>query len=427
MTHAELYARALETAPGGVHSPVRAFHGVGGTPLFFASARGARITDVTGQSYIDFCMSFGPLILGHRDPVVAAAVGEAVDRGWTFGACEPYSLALAEWMRSRVGWLERVRFVSSGTEAVMSALRVARAATGRSRVLKFEGCYHGHADGLLVKAGSGLAGETAASSAGIPDGTLEHTLVAPLDDERAIDRAFDAAGHDLAAVILEPVPANYGLLPPREAWLRHLIHRAREHETLVVFDEVISGFRMGVGGAAESFGVQPDLVCYGKVIGGGFPAAAYGGRAELMNLVAPSGPVYQAGTLSANPVSMRAGLVTLEQMADRDGWTALERRSDAFVHALTDRLRAVDPTLDVVRCASMFWIHQRADDGPIRRPDRIPPGHAVWYRAFFHRALAHGIYLPPSAYEVCFLSMAHDDFTLALAADALVDAAKEAA
>ena len=425
MSHRDLYERALETAPGGVHSPVRAFHGVGGTPIFFASGHGARLTDVTGHNYVDFCMSFGPLILGHRDQMVAAAVHEAVDRGWSFGACEPYSLALAEWVRARIPWLERLRFVSSGTEAVMSALRVARAATGRSKILKFEGCYHGHADGLLVRAGSGLAGPSAATSAGIPEGTLRHTVAVPLDSEAVIDEAFHMTSGDLAAVILEPVPANYGLLPQRHEWMQHLIARTRESGALVVFDEVITGFRSGPEGAAGVFGIVPDLVCYGKVIGGGFPVAAYGGRADLMNLVAPAGPVYQAGTLSANPVGMRAGLVTLEQMADREGWSVLEARTDAFVSALADRLVDVDPGLAVTRHASMFWIHRRPADGDaVRRPDRIPSEHAGWYRGFFHAALRHGVYLPPSPYEICFLSMAHDDLTLALAADGLVEAAR---
>jgi glutamate-1-semialdehyde 2,1-aminomutase len=423
MNSRDLYERALETAPGGVHSPVRAFHGVGGTPVFFRSGHGARLTDVSDASYIDFCMSFGPLILGHRDPVVAEAVHEAVDRGWSFGAAEPYSLALAEWILAHVPWVERLRFVSSGTEAVMSAIRVARAATGRTQVLKFEGCYHGHADGLLVQAGSGLAGPAAASSAGIPPGTLAHTLVAPLDDEAAVDDAFAAAAGDLAAVVVEPVPANYGLLPQRREWLEHLADRCRRAGTLLIFDEVITGFRSSLEGAAGALGLRPDLVCYGKVIGGGFPVAAYGGHRELMDLVAPVGPVYQAGTLSANPVGMRAGLATLEAMADRDGWRTLESRAGSFGAALTDRLSQADVLLEVVQHASIFWIRRRAD-GPVRRPDRIPHDHAAWYRRFFHAALAQGIYLPPSAYEVCFLSLAHDDLTLALAAEALGEAAR---
>jgi glutamate-1-semialdehyde 2,1-aminomutase len=426
MTATTLFDRALATAPGGVHSPVRAFRSVGGTPVFFQSAAGARITDVDGRSYIDFCLSFGPLILGHRDPEVARAVHAAVDDGWSFGACEPYSLALAEWILARVPWVERLRFVSSGTEAVMSVLRVARAATGRSIVLKFEGCYHGHADGLLVRAGSGLAGRTAASSEGVPPGTLAHTVVAPLDDDAAFDAAVEAAGDDLAAVIVEAVPANYGLLPPRREWLAHVAARTREAGALLVVDEVITGFRTGVTGASGTFDLRPDLVSYGKIIGGGFPVGAYGGRADLLTRVAPEGPVYQAGTLSANPVGMRAGLATLEAMTSRDGWTTLEQRTATFAGELGRRLGAIDPSLAVTSHASIFWIHARSASGDIRRPDRIPDGNAAWFARFFHAALDRGIYLPPSSYEVCFLSLAHDEATLAEAIDRLIEAAEVA-
>ena len=424
-TSHELFQRALQTAPGGVHSPVRAFHSVGGDPIFVRSSNGARFTDVAGRSYIDFCLSFGPLILGHRDESAAHAAHAAIDEGWTYGACEPYSLDLAEWIIARVPWVERLRFVSSGTEAVMSALRVARAATGRSHILKFEGCYHGHADGLLVRAGSGLAGRVAASSAGVPAGTLAHTLVAPLDDEAALDAAFDVAGGDLAAVIVEPVPANYGLLPQRDAWLAHLDRRCRDAGALLIFDEVITGFRSGRQGAAGVFGIRPDLVCFGKVIGGGFPVGAYGGRASLLSLVAPEGPVYQAGTLSANPVGMRVGMATLAAMEARGGWDALEERSAAFCETLARRLADVTRDVRVVRHASMFWL-LRVTGAAIRRPDAIPPQHADWYRPFFHAALDRGVYLPPSAYEVCFLSLAHDESTLEEAADVLVAAAREA-
>jgi glutamate-1-semialdehyde 2,1-aminomutase len=393
--------------------------------VFIASADGARLTDVAGRSYIDFCLSFGPLILGHRPPAVARIVHEAVDDGWSYGACEPYSLALAEWIIARVPWVDRLRFVSSGTEAVMSALRVARAATGRSRILKFEGCYHGHADGLLVRAGSGLAGRIAASSGGLPEGTLAHTLVVPLDDEAAVDEAFGAAEGDLAAVILEPVPANYGLLPQRAEWLAHIDRRCRDAGALLILDEVITGFRSGVAGAAARFGLQPDLVCYGKVIGGGFPVGAYAGRRDLMDLVAPVGPVYQAGTLSANPVGMRAGLATLEEMERTDGWAALDRRTAEFTATLEQRFVADGLDLEVVRDTSIFWIRRRSA-APVRRPDRIPPEHADWFARVFHAALARGVYLPPSPYEVCFLSAAHDPDTLATAARALGDAAREA-
>lgn len=422
MSSESLFQRALLTAPGGVHSPVRAFHGVGGTPIFMASARGARLTDVTGLTYIDFCLSFGPLILGHHDPAVAEVAHRAITDGWSYGTCEPYSLELAEWIIARVPWVERLRFVSSGTEAVMSALRVARAATKRSDILKFEGCYHGHADHLLVKAGSGLAGTVTASSAGLPDDVAAHTLVAPLDDEQSIDDVFASHAGTIAAAIVEPVPANYGLLPQREEWLRHLSETCRRHGTLLILDEVITGFRDGVRGAAARYSVTPDLVCYGKVIGGGFPVGAYGGRAELMQLVAPAGPVYQAGTLSANPVGMRVGLATLQQLEETDGWERLEAHADAFARDLTDRLAKVAPALDVVRHGSIFWIRRR-HDGPVRRPDHIPNSHAEWYRHFFHAALANGIYLPPSPYEVSFLSLAHDTETLADAAMALADAA----
>ncbi len=425
MTSASLHARALRTAPGGVHSPVRSFKSVGGTPVFVQSAAGARLTDVEGRSYIDFCLSFGPLILGHRDETIRTAVLGAVDDGWTYGACEPYSLELAEWILARVPWVERIRFVSSGTEAVMSALRVARAATGRSHILKFEGCYHGHADNLLVQAGSGLAGPVAASSAGLTADMIGHTLVAPLDDDAALDALFDAHGSEIAAVILEPVPANYGLLPQRREWLQHLASRTRQAGALLVLDEVITGFRSGVRGAADVFGLVPDLICYGKVIGGGFPVGAYAGRADLMTLVAPEGPVYQAGTLSANPVGMRAGLATLQRMTDLDGWRDLETRTEAFVDELQRRVGPLVPDLVIARHASIFWLH-RTDAPPVRQPGQIPAANVEWYRRFFHAALARGVYLPPSAYEVCFLSMAHDAAVLAEAADVLVAAAKDA-
>ena len=423
MTNAELFERALRTAPGGVHSPVRSFKSVGGTPVFVRSAAGAHMTDVEGRRYIDFCQSFGPLILGHRDPVVHAAVTAAADDGWTYGACEPYSLDLAEWILTRVPWVERIRFVSSGTEAVMSALRVARAATGRPRILKFEGCYHGHADSLLVQAGSGLAGSVAASSAGLPADMIQSTLVAPLDDESAVDAMLAAHADSIAAVILEPVPANYGLLPQRLEWLQHLVRRARGAGALVIFDEVITGFRTGARGAAGALGLTPDLVCYGKVIGGGFPVGAYAGRADLMSLVAPEGPVYQAGTLSANPLGMRAGLATLKRMEEHDGWATLEARTNGFVERLRTQLAPLAPDLSVVQHASIFWLHRAG--AVVRQPQQISRASVDWYRRFFHAALARGVYLPPSAYEVCFLSLAHDDDTLADAAGILTAAARE--
>src|SRR5215475_6641032 len=327
---AQYFERALRVSPGGVHSPVRAFKSVGGTPIFFRSAQGGTLTSVDGREYIDFCQSFGPLMLGHRDGDVANAVRDAIETAWSFGACEPYSLELAEWITSRLPWVEMLRFVSSGTEAVMSALRVARAATNRNRILKFEGCYHGHSDPLLVKAGSGLAGESASSSAGVSENVAGDTLVAPLDDEKSVREIFDLFGKEIAAVILEPLPANYGLLIQRREFIEETVRIAREHGTLIIFDEVISGFRVALGGMAEVLGTRPDLVTYGKVIGGGFPVAAYGGRKDLLELVAPSGPVYQAGTLSANPVGVRSGLATLRKIERVNAYAQLEDRAGRF-------------------------------------------------------------------------------------------------
>jgi glutamate-1-semialdehyde 2,1-aminomutase len=420
-----LFDRSLRVTPGGVHSPVRAFRSVGGTPVFFARGEGARLIDVDGRAYIDFCQAFGPLILGHADPDVTREVHTAVDDGWSFGACEPYSLDLAEWITSRLPWVERLRFVSSGTEAVMSALRVARAATNRPKILKFEGCYHGHTDAMLVRAGSGLAGATAASSAGVTPGTFGDTLVVPLDDDAALDVVFAADGRQIAAVIVEPLPANFGLLPQRREWLIGLAERCKHAGALLILDEVISGFRVGLGGMAEASAIRPDLVCYGKVIGGGFPVAAYGGRADLIDLVAPVGPVYQAGTLSANPVGMRAGLATLAKVAKVHGWRTLEDRAETFTAALGVNLARVGAPIEIVQRSSIFWL-RLATDRPVRRVADIPEKQAAWYARFFHAALRHGVYLPPAAFEVCFLSLAHDDDVLTQALDALSTAAKEA-
>ena len=417
----ECFERALRIAPGGVHSPVRAFKSVGGTPIFFRSAQGGTMTSVDGREYVDFCQSFGPLILGHRDPEVAEAVREAIETAWSFGASEPYSLELAEWITSRLPWVEMLRFVSSGTEAVMSALRVARAATNRNRILKFEGCYHGHSDSLLVKAGSGLAGEAASSSAGVSENVAGETLVAPLDDEAAIKQVFDQFGKEIAAVILEPLPANYGLLIQRREFIDETIRLARAHGALVIFDEVISGFRVAPGGMAEVLGINPDLVTYGKVIGGGFPVAAYGGRRDLMQLVAPAGPVYQAGTLSANPVGMRAGLATLEKVERVNVYEQLESRTAQFCDDLDSTFKRRGLPFQITRTASIFWLHT-ATDGVIRRIEQIPPHNAQAFAKVFHGALDRGVYLSPSGYEVNFMSLAHSDELLERSQRAILDA-----
>ena len=419
------FERAIRVSPGGVHSPVRAFKGVGGDPVFFRSAQGGTMTSVEGRQYIDFCQSFGPLMLGHRDPEVSAAVEEAVATAWTFGACEPYSLELAEWITSRLAWVEMLRFVSSGTEAVMSALRIARAASNRQKILKFEGCYHGHVDSLLVKAGSGLAGLSASSSAGVSAAVAAETLVAPLDDEAAVRAIFEQHGADIAAVIVEPQPANYGLLIQRREFIAETMKLAHEYGSLVIFDEVISGFRVALGGMAEVLGLRPDLVCYGKVIGGGFPVGCYGGRADLMELVAPVGPVYQAGTLSANPVGMRAGLATLQKIERVNAYAQLELKTKHFCNRINEALDQRGASFQLTRVASIFWLHLKAD-GVIRRLQHIPPDHAEKFGAVFHAALARGVYLPPSGHEVCFMSLAHSDELLEQASGAILGAVAEA-
>jgi glutamate-1-semialdehyde 2,1-aminomutase len=421
----DLFDRATRITPGGVHSPVRAFKGVGGTPVFFKSAQGATMTSVDGREYIDFCQSFGPLILGHRDPDVSEAVREAIDTAWSFGACEPYSLELAEWITSRLPWVEMLRFVSSGTEAVMSALRVARAATKRNRILKFDGCYHGHSDPLLVKAGSGLAGESASSSAGVSDQVASDTLVASLDDEDSVREVFDSHGNEIAAVILEPLPANYGLLIQRREFIDEVIKLARANGALVIFDEVISGFRVALGGMAQLLGITPDLVTYGKVIGGGFPVAAYGGRKDLMELVAPMGPVYQAGTLSANPVGMRAGLATLRKAESVAVYEQLARRTAQFCDWLNSDFKEQGFPFDVTHIASIFWLHS-ATAQPIRRIEQIPAENAAAFAKIFHVALDSGVYLSPSGYEVNFVSLAHTDEVLEKAHSAILNGVRTA-
>jgi glutamate-1-semialdehyde 2,1-aminomutase len=388
----DLFKRALKITPGGVHSPVRSFKGLDRSPIFFKKAEGAFLTSVEDKKYIDFCQSFGPLILGHLDPDVKEEVHRMIDTAWTFGATEIYSLELAEWITSTLPFMEKLRFVSSGTEAVMSALRVARAATGRSKILKFDGCYHGHVDNLLVKAGSGLAGATSSSSAGVSEDTAKQTLVAPLDDEQALEAIFQAQGKDIAAVIIEPLPANYGLLIQRPEFLKKVAELCKKNGSLLIFDEVISGFRVGLQGMVAETGIQPDLVTYGKIIGGGFPVGCYGGKADLMNLVAPSGDVYQAGTLSANPVGMRAGLTTLKKMQRLDGWNVLEKRTQKFAKTLRDGFAKKGSDLQVSQMASLFWIHGNTSE-TIRSIAQIPKTQGADFKGLFLRSLEKGVYL----------------------------------
>jgi len=403
----QLFARARRVSPGGVHSPVRAFRGVGGTPRFMTGGAGALLRDVDGREYVDYCMAFGPLIFGHADAHIRAAAETALGRGWSLGTAEPYSLELAELITGRIPWVESIRFVNSGTEAVMSALRVARAATGRSKIVKFEGCYHGHTDSMLLRAGSGLAEAPVPDSAGLPPDIVQETLVAPLDDESALETLFTTHGSQIAAVIVEPLPANYGLLPQRLEYLHNVARVARANGALLIFDEVISGFRVEFGGYAAVSGIAPDLVTYGKVIGGGFPVGAYGGRRDLMELVAPVGPVYQAGTLSANPLAMCAGLATLQRLADGQVYSRLEQLGARLERALT-----AIPNITVQRVGSIFWIcysKLARSAAPIRALSALPADAGKNFAPLFHSLLARGIYLAPSAFEVGFLCDAHTE------------------
>jgi glutamate-1-semialdehyde 2,1-aminomutase len=400
------FERAQRVVPGGVNSPVRAFRAVGGTPLFIGSAAGAEIEDVDGRRYLDFVGSWGPLILGHAHPEVLAAIEAAARRGTTYGAPCPAEVELAEAMVAWYPGLEQVRCVSSGTEAVMSAVRVARGATGRDLIVKFAGCYHGHADHLLVSAGSGLVTFGRPSSEGVPTAFAQLTRVLPLDDEEALLALFAREGRDIAAVVIEPIPANNGLLLQRPAFLECLRRVTREFGALLIFDEVISGFRVARGGAAELYGITPDLVTFGKIIGGGMPVGAFGGSRDLMRHLAPLGGVYQAGTLSGNPVAMAAGLATL-RVLERDAvWQRLEALGAALEVGLAPVLAAAPTPARLVRLGSLFWISWQAGEPP-RRADRLDPGAAASYAGLFHALLERGIALAPSAYEVGFLSGAH--------------------
>ncbi|MCW7464325.1 glutamate-1-semialdehyde 2,1-aminomutase [Leptospira levettii] len=407
MNSESLFERSKQVVPGGVHSPVRSFSSVGGTPVFFSEANGAYLKSVEGKNYIDYCLSFGPLLFGHRHPEIQEVVEDTVRKAWSFGACEPYSLELAEFITERIPWVEKIRFVNSGTEAVMSALRVARAATGRNKILKFDGCYHGHLDQLLVKSGSGLAGLSSSDSKGIGPEIIQNTLVLPLDDETKLEELFQREESNIACLAIEPLPANYGLLPQRIEFLKKCRELTTKYGVLLLFDEVISGFRVSFQGMAGITGIVPDLVCYGKIIGGGFPVGAYAGKREFMDLVAPSGPVYQAGTLSANPIGMRAGLKTLTKAWNENPYPNLETTTKQFTDGIITLLKeSGDPNWEAVTFGSLFWLKGKTEK-PIRTIAEIPSSHKSNFATFFHKLLNQGVYLAPSGYEVGFLSTVH--------------------
>ena len=416
-----LMARAERVMPGGVSSPVRAFRAVGGTPLVLRSGAGAEFEDMDGKRYIDFVCSWGPLILGHAHPEILRAITETAARGTSFGAPCEQEIQLAEYVTSSYPGLEQVRFVSSGTEATMSAIRVARGATKRDRIVKFSGCYHGHADHLLVAAGSGLVTFGRPSSEGVPAAFVGETIVLPLDDEQKLTELLRRDGDKIAAVIIEPVPANNGLLLQRPEFLATLRRETERAGTLLIFDEVISGFRLARGGAAELSGITPDLATFGKVIGGGMPVGAFGGRRDIMRHLAPLGGVYQAGTLSGNAVAMAAGLAALHTLEREDGWRRLEARGKQLEQLLAPVLAKAPYGARLVREGSLFWISLQ--DGPApRTAEAIDPTAAERYRPIFHALLDGGIALAPSAFEAGFLSLAHTTAHLERLRDALAAA-----
>ena len=421
-----LFARAERVIPGGVNSPVRAFRAVGGTPLFLARGDGAEVEDADGRRYLDFVGSWGPLVLGHAHPEILSAVIDAARRGTTFGAPCAAEVELAERVVAAYPGLEQVRFVSSGTEATMSAIRLARGATGRDLLVKFAGCYHGHADHLLVAAGSGLVTFGQPSSAGVPEAFAALTRVLPLDDEAAAAELFAREGDRIAAVIVEPIPANNGLLVQRREFLVALRELTRRHGALLVFDEVISGFRVARGGAAEVYGIEPDLATFGKILGGGMPVGAFGGSRRLLAHLAPLGGVYQAGTLSGNPVAMAAGVAALDVLERERAWERLERLGARLEAALAPVLAAAPVPACLVRFGSLFWLSLQAGDPP-RRADAIDPRSAEVYRRLFHALLRRGVALAPSAYEVGFLSLAHREEHVDRFASALAEAFAEIA
>lgn len=406
-----LFEKAKNYFPGGVNSPVRAFRSVGGTPLFIEKGKGARIWDADGNEYVDFCCSWGPLILGHANDKVVDAVKKTVENGSSFGAPTRLENELAELILKNNTYVEKIRFVSSGTEAVMSAIRLARGYTKRNKILKFEGCYHGHSDSLLVKAGSGLVTFGSSSSAGVPESFVNETIVVALDNEVAVKQAFTDFKNEIACVIIEPIPANNGLLLQRKEFLEFLRTICTENGTLLLFDEVISGFRVGFTGASGYYNIQPDIITYGKIIGGGLPVGMYGASAKIMSNISPEGAVYQAGTLSGNPVAMAAGIAQLTECLKEGFYQDLEKKTNNFVTALNEYAVHQRYSFKVFSVGSIFWF-AFTDAVSISTAEEIVPESMNYFRVLHKELLQRGIYLGPSGYEVGFISEAHSETTL---------------
>ena len=403
----QLFAAALQYIPGGVNSPVRAFRAVGGQPFFVNRARGSRIWDVDGNEYIDYVGTWGPAILGHAHPKIISAVREAAENGTSFGIPNPSEVTMARLICSLVPSVEKVRMCNSGTEATMSAIRLARGFTKRDKIIKFDGCYHGHVDSLLVKAGSGALTFGHPDSAGVPAAFTEHTVVLPYNDPAAVEQAFKANPERIAGVILEPVPGNAGLYLPKPGYLEFLREVTRVNGALLIFDEVMTGFRLAPGGAQERFGIKPDLSCFGKVIGGGLPVGAFGGLAEIMDWLAPLGPVYQAGTLSGNPLAMAAGIAALEELASTKAYATLERLGAALEKGLRDAAKASGVPVQFNRCGSMFCAYFTSQ--PVHNLSDALRCDLERFKLYFHSMLEQGIYLAPSQFEAGFLSTAHTE------------------
>jgi glutamate-1-semialdehyde 2,1-aminomutase len=420
-TSPELFERARALFPGGVNSPVRAWGAVGGTPRFIARAAGARVWDVEGNQYLDFVASWGAVLLGHAHPAVVEAIQRAAALGTSFGAPTPGEVRLGERIQGAMPSIERLRFTSSGTEAVMSAVRLARAFTGRSRIVKFAGCYHGHSDALLTEAGSGVATLGLPGSAGVPAAATADTMVAPYNDVDAVASLFARMGGEIAAVLVEPVAANMGVVAPRPGFLESLRDLTSRHGALLVFDEVITGFRLGPAGAQGRFGIEPDLTCLGKIIGGGLPVGAFGGRAEIMARVAPEGPMYQAGTLSGNPLAMAAGEAALAALADPSVYDALESQAARLAEGLAAAGRGQVSVSRVGSLLTVFFTSTPPEDY-----EQARAGDAAAFARFFHAMLERGVMLPPSPFEAWFTTVAHGDAeidrTLAAAREALPEA-----
>ncbi|HEY5754069.1 MAG TPA: glutamate-1-semialdehyde 2,1-aminomutase [Chthoniobacterales bacterium] len=405
MTSSEIFARARQIIPGGVNSPVRAFRGVGGEPFFVERAAGSHIWDVDGREYIDYVGTWGPAILGHAPKLVLDAISDTASRGVSFGIPNPLEVEMAETILRFVPSIEKVRMVNSGTEATMSAVRLARGFTGRSKIVKFEGCYHGHVDSLLVKAGSGALTNGAPDSAGVPAELAALTITLPFNDPDALRRIFTRSGKEIAAIIVEPIPANAGLYLPKPGYLELLRKLCTEWDSLLIFDEVMTGFRVAKGGAQQIYGIRPDLTTLGKVIGGGLPVGAFGGRADVMDRLSPDGPVYQAGTLSGNPLAMAAGLAQLRELERRDGWSELEKIGQQFELGVREALGKAGLKFTFHRIGSMFCLY--FTDRPVHNLSDAQHADREHFARFFHAALKAGVYFAPSQFEAGFLSLAH--------------------